>query len=110
MSARYFCDICEEELQAGDHQRIKGKDGKLSFEIMTAIGGVWNAGHVCRRCIINAINQDTHDPARDLTLRAPETATLEATVKEIIDFVEPYFVKQRDFDEVSRFIRERLFR
>lgn len=55
---KYFCDICGKEIppDAESHKRLKRTVGRLSFEVLTAIDSVWNAGHVCHDCIVAAIN------------------------------------------------------
>lgn len=71
MSAKYFCDMCGNELVEGKNKvpkgaeqnfRLQGKycrrrlDPTLSFEIMTGRGNLMNSGDWCKYCIIDAVN------------------------------------------------------
>lgn len=51
---RYFCDICSEAIDKPEAQ-IEGTHGRLTLRVMRAIDGTWNAGQVCRDCIVNAV-------------------------------------------------------
>ena len=53
---KFFCDVCGSEVAGHEDGRLKGEVGRISFEVMTAIDGTWNGGHVCRKCLISAIN------------------------------------------------------
>lgn len=64
---RRFCDVCGSELTdkntpcAGQNGgriecEVKGKTGTLKVEVQHAINGTWNAGEVCKYCIIDAVN------------------------------------------------------
>jgi len=60
MSTKYFCDVCGAEMSRT--VRVRGLRGVLCFEITTGFRGqdlrtVWNEGHFCRACILQAINQ-----------------------------------------------------
>jgi len=54
---KFYCDICGKELKENELKRLSGTVGLLSFEIITAIKNVWNAGNVCFNCIRNAIKK-----------------------------------------------------
>lgn len=56
MSARYYCDVCEKEIEK-DIGRIKRKLGDISVEVMVAVKGCWNGGHVCHDCVIEAVKK-----------------------------------------------------
>jgi hypothetical protein len=65
---KHYCDCCGAEITDANNARggparnpvsdwrFGGRLGRLSIEVMTAIDGTWNAGHVCRYCIIDAVN------------------------------------------------------
>lgn len=55
MSARYYCDACGNELLPWEHKRLTGTLGRISFEVLVAVDGTWNKGHVCRYCLREAI-------------------------------------------------------
>ena len=55
MSARYFCDVCEKEMPEGESNRLKVKAGKINIEVMHALNGLWNGGHICHDCIRRAV-------------------------------------------------------
>lgn len=52
--------MCGDDITGNANDRLKGKIGRISFEVITAIDGTWNGGHVCRKCLISAINSAQH--------------------------------------------------
>lgn len=56
MSAKYFCDVCGEELSDSDRGKVKKIFGQLTVEVYTALDNTWNAGDFCHSCIIKAVN------------------------------------------------------
>jgi len=82
MSSKHYCDCCGVEITDANNARggaarnpvsdwrLGGKVGRLSIEVMTGIDGVWNAGHVCRYCIIDAV-KSFDDRALAEALAAP---------------------------------------
>jgi hypothetical protein len=66
MSAKYFCDVCEAEMDPdSDMKRIKRKLGNVEIEIMTAYRGCWNGGHICPSCVLKAVNDG--EPSAGMT-------------------------------------------
>lgn len=67
MSAKYFCDMCEDEItktnQVCDDPRLNrlrhrlAPNNRLGVEVVTALDGVINAGVFCKYCVIDAVNQ-----------------------------------------------------
>jgi hypothetical protein len=73
---RYFCDCCGEEI--ADTNRITGSDkGRLlgvrrsrlkpageplQVEVTTALGSIWNGGHFCKYCVIEAVASQDDRP------------------------------------------------
>lgn len=55
MSAKYFCDVCGDELAKVEHDRIRRTLNDVSVEVMTCFKTSWNVGHVCHKCIIDVI-------------------------------------------------------
>lgn len=61
---KYFCDVCEDEITEknkcfngdGASFRLGGKSGKILFEVITGFNGTWNAGCLCKYCVIGAVN------------------------------------------------------
>jgi len=53
---------------------------------------------------------EAHDPARVLTMRAPDTAAQEALIDEIMDFLHSYLPSPKAADITRSFLRERLNR
>lgn len=51
---RWLCDICHAEIDKPETQ-IEGTHGRLQLRVLRALDGTWNAGHVCRDCIVNAV-------------------------------------------------------
>lgn len=51
MSAKYFCDVCGNEMKASEHARLRLEINDVSVEIMHSFKGVWNSGHVCHGCL-----------------------------------------------------------
>ena len=46
-----FCDNCQSEITEGKPKnRLQFKAGKVAFEVIIAIDGLWNGGHLCERC------------------------------------------------------------
>ena len=41
---------------------VIGKTASLRVEVQHSINGVWNAGEVCKYCIIDAVNQADDRP------------------------------------------------
>ncbi|MEN6430780.1 MAG: hypothetical protein ABFC80_08105 [Coriobacteriales bacterium] len=62
---RWFCDRCGKELRAREHSRLCSKriEGRFDIEVITGVGGTWNAGLLCHDCI-RALVAKTGD-ARD---------------------------------------------
>jgi len=52
---KVFCDICGKEITGKSNEKLKGKVGRLSFDVLTAIDDVWNGGHVCVECLRKAV-------------------------------------------------------
>jgi len=53
---KVFCDICEKEITGDEaYNRLKTRSGMLLTEVLTAVDGVWNGGHVCHACIRKAV-------------------------------------------------------
>ena len=59
MTARYFCDQCGDEVtdKRTTGNRIKRRRDRVSVEVLVAVDGTWNDGHVCQGCVIRAINK-----------------------------------------------------
>lgn len=70
MTARFFCDICIREVEQPKVQRefrtkvvLKNppeghtEAREVSIQIIRAIDGAWNAGHICNRCLRKALKQ-----------------------------------------------------
>jgi hypothetical protein len=55
MSTKAFCDLCGEELKKRDHDRVRRALGRVSVEVLTAVDGTWNGGHVCHRCVMQVV-------------------------------------------------------
>lgn len=53
---RVFCDICGRDITDYTSSRATANLGKLKIEVITAINGVWNGGHVCLDCIRDTCN------------------------------------------------------
>lgn len=56
MSAKYFCDVCGEELKEREHTRVVRERLRLKVKILHTLDGVANAGHVCHKCILHVAN------------------------------------------------------
>lgn len=48
---RFYCDVCGVELEKAEHKRIIKKLGKVQVEILVAVEGVTNGGHICHGCV-----------------------------------------------------------
>lgn len=70
---RRFCDVCGDELTdkntpcAGQNGgrvecELKGICGVLKVEVQHAINEAWNAGDVCKYCIIDAVKKADDRP------------------------------------------------
>lgn len=79
---KFFCDVCGADITGHANDRLKGRTGRISFEVITGVDGIWNGGHICRQCLIAAINaaqhgvQPTREAAQDeqpLTSRTSST-------------------------------------
>lgn len=71
---KYHCDVCGGEIEdqencANPATRLKGEKDfgiywgerhgqsiTVGFEIMVKVGSTWNAGELCKFCLIGAIN------------------------------------------------------
>ena len=57
-----FCDLCGLEIplsEAGKHKLFKL--GRVTAEVMVAVDNVWNAGHICPRCLEDVITQGVEE-------------------------------------------------
>ena len=61
---KYFCDRCGEEITNSNGRRPSATDhgGRLTrhldgigVQVMIEVGGVWNAGVVCKSCILYVV-------------------------------------------------------
>jgi len=52
---RMYCDQCGEEIETKN--RLKRRLGRVSVEVIVAVDGTWNGGHVCHNCIIEAVSK-----------------------------------------------------
>lgn len=70
MTIRFFCDVCTEEVQEPAAQRefrttvkvrprVPGHTDtrEVGVQLIRSIDGVWNAGHICNRCLRKALEQ-----------------------------------------------------
>lgn len=58
MSIRHFCDQCGKEIVPAaltPSNRVITVRGKLKTEVHVAVSGVWNGGHACAGCVIDAV-------------------------------------------------------
>ena len=76
MSAKYYCDICGEEITEQNNcvgatinnvnnrlgAVITRKDKTLKVEIITALNDKWNDGDVCRHCVLDALSKLDNRP------------------------------------------------
>ena len=53
---RVFCDSCDAPVTTTERVKYWGS-GDISVEVMTGWKGVWNGGHLCRRCIWAAVRE-----------------------------------------------------
>lgn len=53
---KVFCDVCEKDITNYSNSRMIGKNGRVTVEVITAVDGVWNGGHVCESCIEGALS------------------------------------------------------
>ena len=51
VSAKYFCDACGKEMRASDFNRLTVTLGDFKAEVITALRGTWNGGHICHACV-----------------------------------------------------------
>jgi hypothetical protein len=55
MSVRWFCDGCGTEIPSDEFSHLRRglqiNGTKISIEVLVAVGGVWNSGNVCHKCI-----------------------------------------------------------
>jgi DNA-directed RNA polymerase subunit RPC12/RpoP len=59
---KYFCDVCGKSAK-GDHgNRIIRQLGKVTIEVMVALNRTWNAGIVCEKCVLKAVNKGKEHP------------------------------------------------
>lgn len=61
---KFYCDICECEITdenkvdnrlSGKMDSRKKKANEICFEITTGLNNIWNSGHFCKYCVIDAI-------------------------------------------------------
>lgn len=57
MSVTYKCDVCGEVMEPDELNRIVDTVGRVKFEVVHALDGTWNGGHVCHACIYAAIRE-----------------------------------------------------
>lgn len=68
MSARFFCDVCSEEVPDGGFTSLRlkgspqatglnGASMPISIEVIAGVpSGAWNSGHLCEYCLRSAID------------------------------------------------------
>jgi hypothetical protein len=52
---KHFCDNCESEINNYSVERLARQYGNIKIQISVAWKGVWNSGHLCAPCIIEAV-------------------------------------------------------
>lgn len=55
MSAKYYCDICMQEMKKSDHERLEVRLGPVRVLVTSCFRNVWNAGNICHACIRQAV-------------------------------------------------------
>lgn len=55
MAYKIYCDMCGEEIKNSD--RLRRVLGRFAVEIMVRVDRVWNAGHVCHKCVLRIANE-----------------------------------------------------
>lgn len=53
---RVFCDVCEAELDSTANRSVFERDN-VRVEVIVAIDGTWNGGHICVPCIKRTVAQ-----------------------------------------------------
>jgi hypothetical protein len=62
---KYYCDGCGNELEAGEHRRIKknlwlapNEDDRnlIGVEVIHSMNGTSNSGHICHWCLLKVLN------------------------------------------------------
>jgi hypothetical protein len=54
---RYFCDNCAHEIRIYSAERMTREFDNIKVQISVAWMGVWNSGHLCNLCIIEAVTR-----------------------------------------------------
>lgn len=73
-----FCDRCKREVRSnGGRVAYKERVGSQTFEVevMSAVGGTWNGGDLCRDCIKALVAMSTGEPSPSAEDRGQETST-----------------------------------
>lgn len=57
MSIQHYCDLCGDRMDEAELKRVRkgfvGKGGQVvHVEVMSGVGGTWNAGHLHHRCVL----------------------------------------------------------
>ena len=53
MAIKFFCDVCEKEIEpkdAGKHRVVFEKE-RVQAAVLIAIDGTYGAGHICMKCL-----------------------------------------------------------
>lgn len=56
---RTYCDKCGVEMPKDHEKRVVRKIDRVTVEILHAVDGVYNGGHVCHVCIVQVVNEGT---------------------------------------------------
>jgi hypothetical protein len=64
---RYYCDGCGVEVKRSYTSerfrptkwfKLEGGSGiNIAAEVMTCVDGTWNAGHLCKTCLLRVLNE-----------------------------------------------------
>jgi hypothetical protein len=55
---REYCDMCDDEVKHNFvDKRLKRTLKRASIEVLVAMDGTWNKGHICRDCLLDVITK-----------------------------------------------------
>lgn len=52
------CELCGNEMAGSDFGRVRREVGDLTIEVLVGFKKVWNAGKICNKCVIDAVNSE----------------------------------------------------
>ncbi len=60
---KHYCDVCGAELTERENRRLCREAGDLVVEVTVHFKGTANAGDICHKCVLRAVNEgDNRSP------------------------------------------------